>query len=105
MADFTIKVSPDVMLRQAATVKNSVSSINRMFESIAQRVARSQTYWEGSASNLHITKFNKIKENCHDITRRLSEHPDDLTKMAGIYKKTETNAQRSANSLSSNILS
>lgn len=104
MAEITIKVSPDVMLRQAADVKRSVDNIKRMFESIGKSVAYSRTYWEGSASDVHETKYNKIKESCNDITRRLSKHPDDLVKMAGIYQKTESSAKHDANSLSSNVL-
>ena len=93
------------MLNQAETIKGSVKNIKKMFESIEKRVSGSQTYWEGSASNAHITKYNKIKENCRDIIRRLSEHPKDLMKMSGLYKGTETEAQEDANSLAGNILS
>ena len=91
--------------RQAETVKACVESIKRQFDTIETKVLNSRTYWEGSASNLHLNKFNKIKSSCNSITRRLSEHPDDLTKMAGIYRTTEAESTQSANSLSSNIIS
>ena len=105
MADFIIKVSPETMLNQAERIKGSVNNIEKLFASIDGRVYGSQTYWEGSASNTHITKYNKIHENCRDIIRRLSEHPNDLMKMAGLYQNTETQAKESAGSLAGNILS
>lgn len=105
MADFIIKVSPETMLKQAESIKGNVKNIEKLFTSIEERVFGSRTYWEGSASNTHITRYNKIQENCRDIIRRLSEHPEDLLKMAGLYQETETQAKESAESLAGNILS
>ena len=56
MADFTIKVSPDEMIRQADNIKDSVEKIRKQFANIEELVNRSSAFWEGEASNLHIKK-------------------------------------------------
>lgn len=105
MMDFTMKVSPDVMISQADEIKGSVESIRQQFVSIEEHVRRSPGYWEGEASDLHTNRFAEVKKNCDDIIRRLSEHPDDLLKMAGLYTESETRSKEESNSLMSNIIS
>lgn len=105
MSDFTMKVSPETMIRQADEIKGSVDRIRQQFSSVEECVRRSSGYWEGEASNLHTTRFAKIRKSCDDITRRLSEHPDDLLKMAGLYSDSETKSAEESNSLQSNIFS
>lgn len=105
MSEFTMKVSPETMIRQADEIKGSVERIRQQFASIEECVRRSSGYWEGEASNLHKMRFAKVKESCDDITRRLSEHPDDLLKMAGLYTDSEMKSAEESNSLQSNIFS
>lgn len=105
MAEFTMKVSPETMIRQADEIKGSVDTIRQQFAAIENCVRRAPGYWEGEASNLHTTRFSKIKESCDEITRRLSEHPDDLLKMAGLYTESETKSTEESNSLMSNVFS
>lgn len=105
MADFTIKVSPDEMIRQADNIKDSVEKIRKQFANIEELVNRSSAFWEGEASDLHIKKYRDLKQDCDEISRRLGEHPDDLLKMAGIYSESETRSTEDSNSLQSNIFS
>lgn len=105
MAEFTIKVSPEVMIQQADAIKGSINVIRQQFSAIEERVRHSSGYWEGEASSLHTTQFASIKETCEDVSQRLSEHPDDLLKMAGLYAESENKSAEEANSLMSNIFS
>ena len=104
MLEFTMKVSPETMINQADEIKGSVDRIRQQFAMIEECVRRSSGYWEGEASNLHTTSFAKIKESCDVITRCLSEHPDDLLKMAGLYIDSETKSIEESNSLQNNII-
>ena len=105
MSDFTMKVSPETMIRQADEIKGSVDRIRQQFSSVEECVRRSSGYWEGEASNLHAKRFSTIKENCNEIVRRLGEYPDELLKMAGLYTQGETKSVEDPNSLQSNIFS
>lgn len=104
MLDVVLKVSTEEMLHRSDAIKESVNSIRVQFEEIEKRVRHTSGYWEGEASELHMTRFNKIKESCDEIVKRLSEHPDDLLKMAGIYNESENTSVENANSLQSNVI-
>lgn len=103
MSEFTMKVSPETMIHQANEIKGSLDRIKKLFATIEDCVRRSSGYWEGEASNLHTTRFVKIKERYDVVTRCLNEHPDDLLKMAGLYNDSETKSEEESNSLQSNI--
>lgn len=105
MADFTLKVSPDTLIRQADAIQKNVQLIRQHFDNINRRVNKSKNYWEGEASNLHVRTYSGINEQCGEIVKRLSEHPNDLLKMAGIYSENETKIVEESNSLQSNIFS
>lgn len=105
MAEFSIKVSPDIMLRQADAIKNNVNTIRQNLDNIKNRVTASKNYWEGEASNLHLKSYEKMEEQGEEIIHRLGEHPNDLLRMAGIYSDNESKAAESANSLPNDIFS
>ncbi len=105
MADFELRVSPDVMMRQADAIQNRITAIKQQFGIIDSTVKKTRGYWEGEASRLHEKKFLKLKSDCDEITKRLGEHPNDLLKMAGLYKETESQSVGDANSLQSDIFS
>lgn len=90
MANVTLKVSPETMKQQAVKIQADVNSIRQQLQSIGDVVLHSTVYWEGEASDSHISSYNsEIKSRCEEILRRLYEQPDDLLRMAGIYETTE----------------
>lgn len=103
MNEFTIKVSPEIMANQAQTIQSCVDNIRRHFESIDQKVKGAAAYWEGEAASLHLSTHNRIKKESDILTRKLSEHPNDLLKMAGIYRSGEQQNAQDAISLQNNI--
>ena len=105
MSEFTLKVSPDVMIRQAESVRGSISDIRQQIEHLSEIIKGTKSYWLGQAGDKHQIAFQNIKKGCDEIVARLSEHPDDLLKMAGLYSTAERQSQEQSNSLQSNILS
>lgn len=90
MSEVTLRVSPEVMIKQADAIKNTVNKIGRQFDNIGERVGKIQTYWEGKASDCHCAKYKEIYKQVEEVVKRIGGHPDDLLRMAGIYQTTET---------------
>lgn len=104
MADFKLKVKPDVLKSQAQAIKSEISSIEKQWANIEILIKRSKGYWEGEASQQHQKYYNEVKESVRKVIRRLKEHPDDLLKMAGIYDTAEKQAASLANTLPDDVI-
>lgn len=104
MADFKLKVTPDVLKSQAQAIKSEISSIEKQWANIETLIKRSKGYWEGEASQQHIKYYNEVKEPVKKVIKRLKEHPDDLLKMAGIYDTAEKQAASLANTLPDDVI-
>lgn len=104
MGNVTLRVSPEAMRQQALQIQTDVNSIRQQLQYIGDIVLRSTAYWEGEASNSHISSYNsEIKSRCEEVLRRLYEQPDDLLRMAGIYETTEKEDTEHIMSLPQNI--
>lgn len=104
MAEFKLKVSPEQMIQQAETVRKEANIVKMQFEKVEETIINSSCYWEGDASDLHRQSFKKIMTKYETLTKSLIKRPDDLLKMAGLYKETEQQATQESVSLPNNII-
>ena len=103
MSEINIKVNPDVLKSQAEAVTSLIGEMENSWSDVLSVVSRSKSYWEGDASDLHVSFCEKIREPVENAIRRLKEQPKDLLQMAGIYEESEKSAEESAESLPTSI--
>lgn len=103
-SSITLKVSPDIMKAKAGEIQSQIGNIKSYWEQISQIMKNSKSYWEGDASNLHQKYKKELEEDMKHIIRRLGEHPQDLLKMADIYKETEQKVMQIAFSLPQDVI-
>lgn len=99
MSSFVIKVSTDVMIQQAETIKSGVDEIRNRFRSVTTQVRGSRNFWQGDASDLHMERFEVVKEQMEELVGILRGYPDELLRMANLYDESERRATEDASSL------
>lgn len=89
MADFTFRVKPEELERKSSEFSKIVQSIEQHFRRIDEISGKTRGYWRGEAGDKDREGYDSYQDDITFIIRRLKEHPDDLLKMAGIYKQAE----------------
>lgn len=96
MADFTFRVTPAVLEQKAEEFSTLVSEIEIHFNRLEETASRTRGYWQGEAGNQSREGYASYWDDIQHIVKRLSDHPVNLLKMAGIYKRVEHQAQERA---------
>ena len=104
MSEIEIKVTPEVLEKKAQEVTAAVSQMERCFEQVQNLVARTRYYWVGQAGELHRELVTDKKEDMEQIIKRLKDHPDNLRKIAGTYRATESAQAEQSMRMSSNLI-
>lgn len=84
-----ILVKPEELERKADDLSEKIRSTEHDFEKLMNIVENTQHYWIGDAGDLNRQLFRNEKSEIEEILNRLKEYPDDLKKIAGIYRDTE----------------
>ncbi len=100
-----IKVKTEELVAKASEVTGYIQKTKELFENVLDLVERSNYYWVGAAGDHHRKLFSEEKPNIEEILKRLSEHPDDLLKIADVYDKTEKSTVAANQAISSNLIS
>lgn len=100
----TVKVSTDVLKRQANEVSRRISSLTTRFVQLESVVRNTRGYWIGEAGEMHRSVYEEQKEDVELMLRRLKEHPTDLLRIAGIYEETEAKQVDLFQSLEENVI-
>lgn len=104
MANIKLKVKPDELVSKSGEIKKDINAIEQSFTKVTTLVTNTKKYWEGDASDKHIKRYNELKEDFQTIVKRLKEHPDDLEKMAGVYKENENEIKNLLEALPTDVL-
>lgn len=99
MADFSFRVTPEILQRKAGEFSAVVKELKSHFDEIEDISSRTRGYWRGEAGDKDREGYASYKDDIAWILRRLNEHPDDLLKMAGLYQKAETSATETSQRL------
>ena len=100
-----IKVTPDVLRRQADEVESLVKGIKVKFDSIKTVMDKTKGHWIGWGGDAHRAGYEAGKADLEEILKRLLEHPVDLRQMAGVYDSTESKIVTKALSLPTDAIS
>lgn len=104
MGEIILEVTPSALRNQSKAVRETVGKIEKDFDKI-RKIVENTSYWEGLASDKHKEIFSANEEDIQLILKRLSEHPVDLEKMAGVYEATEEFNEELANALLTDVIS
>lgn len=89
MSDVRIKVDTGKLVKQAGNIKREIKSFRKEWNALKTAAENTRAYWEGEAFNKHNNMLSKDVEEVEEVINRLSEHPDDLLKMANLYVESE----------------
>ena len=98
------RVSTDILKSRADDARGKISNMQQNFESIADLITETSSYWMGDAGDLFRTVFNSQREEMTTIINRLNEFPDDLLQMAGIYEEGEAEASAITEQLPNDVI-
>lgn len=102
--DVVIKVTPEELYAKSDDIRHSTESMNKRFQNMKNIVKRSSSYWEGEAKNSYVSVYESFQEEIQETIARLTEHVEDLNKMAGVYQSAEKEAQEIAASLPDDVI-
>lgn len=88
-SSFTLKVTPEILEQRADDFWKIIKNIDTHFRQIETISEKTRGYWRGEAGDTDREGYGSYKDDIAYILDRLDEHPSDLLKMAGIYKKAE----------------
>ena len=100
MSEIEIKVTPDVLEKKAQEVTTAINKMERCFDQVQNLVARTRYYWVGQAGEIH----RELVTDMEQIIKRLKDHPDNLRKIAGTYRVTESEQTEQSMAMSSNLI-
>jgi uncharacterized protein YukE len=89
MSNFYIRVKTEELLSKAEIVKKRVTMMQSELSEAERLMNNTASYWLGSAGDKKRKDFYKQKKEADVIIKRLSEYPEDLLEMAGIYDQSE----------------
>lgn len=99
----TLRVTPEQLEKVASEITHEVASIKKNLQIIDREVLGTQRYWRGDASEKHINQYNEIKPKSDEIVGKLEQAPNELLKIAGLYKESEDINSQIAMSLPDDI--
>ena len=100
-----IKVKDDALLSAASTLKDRISDMRSSYDKVMEIVQKTGGYWIGLAGYAHRSAFLEQQDDIDQIVRRLSEHPDDLLKIANLYVEAEKKSAEVPASLGADLIS
>ena len=104
MADFVLRVTPEVLQQEAGNFTNIVNTIKAHFEQVENISSKTKGYWQGEAGTRARESYASYQEDIQFIIKRLTEHPADMLAMAGIYSDTEQTVEEKNATLQTDLI-
>lgn len=104
MSDFTIRVTPEVLVSASTDISKSTQSLKSAFSEMSSIVQRTTNYWTGDAAELHRTLFKEQVPQVEAIIARFVEQADRLKQIAGNYSGAIQDARALVEDLPSDVI-
>lgn len=99
-----LKVEPEKLVNMADDIEQQLKQIEDQFKQIGENVRKTQGFWEGDASDVHKKQYDALEPEMQEILTKLKKRPEELLKMAELYKETETQTKETAMSLADDVI-
>lgn len=96
MSDVKIKVDIQTLENQIDIVNENVKGIWHTWKKMKSTMKGTKRYWKGDASDAHLKVLDLIDNDFNEILVLMSDHPNKLRKIAGIYTDAEDTAKETA---------
>ena len=97
-------VTPQVLKNTSSSFGQSNRSISSTTSSMMQKVNSLRNVFEGDAASAYIQQFSRLQEDMTQISKKISEHVQDLQEMATNYEKSENQNVTKNKSLKTNYI-
>ncbi len=97
-------VTPQVLKNTSSSFGQSNRSISSTTSSMMQKVNSLRNVFEGDAASAYIQQFSRLQEDMTQISKKISEHVQDLQDMATNYEKSENQNVTKNKSLKTNYI-
>lgn len=99
-----LKVDADRLVGKARNVSDAVDRMRKDFDRLDRAIDETKKYWKGTAGDSHRKLYSDQKKTIQDILRDMEKYPDDILKMAGLYREAETKNTQKAEGLKSGMI-
>lgn len=90
MEDFTLQVTPEILLSSATEISSKVNTIKAVFSEISRKMKDTSVYWNGSAAELNRSLFQNQEPEMEAIISRFLQQATVLKEIAkNFIKATE----------------
>jgi WXG100 family type VII secretion target len=93
------KIDTKLFASTADSIGNTAKELGRLFESWQKTMNSMRGAWQGSSSDNVRNTAGQVIKSSNDLLRALSGYQSALREIAGIYDKSEQNAQESSKTL------
>lgn len=104
MDDFTIRVTPTMLVSASAEISKSTDCIKSAFTEMSSMVQRMAGYWTGDAAELHRALFENQVPKMEAIVARFAGQADRLKQIAGNYNAAVETAKAMVEELPSDVI-
>lgn len=99
-----ILVSTNALESKAQEVQAQIRILQNAMQEMDSKVQNVCSYWVGNASQEYKKRYDSRSKKASEVFDRLKEHPEDLLKMAGVYKRVEEENKSIINVLSGDVI-
>ncbi|MBQ9644686.1 MAG: WXG100 family type VII secretion target [Lachnospiraceae bacterium] len=100
----TIRVTPEMLQKDAAELDRHARNIKKTTESITAMVMKlSGPTWSGEAQSAYMTKFKALQDRITPIQDMIIKHAGNLTVISQQYSQTETASKEEAGKLPTDV--
>ncbi len=103
-SDFTLKVDPAVLQREASDLCRNITKVQSYFDSMLSRVEATEHYWKGDAADKYRSEFLKEREEYNEAIAMIREYVNDLNAIAAVYTGVEAENEELADVLVSDVI-
>lgn len=100
-----IKMSPEELMAKADAASSSIGKMRDRLSELGGMVRRTSCYWIGDAGDRHRRTYAEQEKTQEEMMKRLSRHPNNMLKIAGIFQDAEKKSVESAAGLPVDIFS
>lgn len=104
MGSFTFRVTPEEVQKQAIRLLQHEKNVRNKFDSLINRLIRSQVYWEGCAATNFREQCISYQKEIEEILNRLLEHGNNLEQISATYTGVERIAEQASADLPIDII-
>lgn len=84
-----LKVTPEKLIEAAGEFQNTEANIRSITQEMISIVDSFKPIWQGEAATGFANRFASLSDDMEKLYALIKKHSDDLTEMAGEYRRAE----------------